>query len=96
MHWFRLLSIPCKAVAAVNRPVIFGHKWDLGIRTALGANRIIHFARGASVAAAVIALALLDHTAALATNRLVCEAFFGKKLLVADGKYEIFTAVSAF
>ena len=77
-----------EASAAVDGPVVLGNERDLGGRTAIGANGIVHFALA-------IALGLPGVPACLAADGLVLETLFSVELLLAGGESKLLPAILA-
>ena len=91
----RVSEITClfsKAVAAINRAVVAGLEGNLAGLTAFCAYCIKHLT---SAAVAARAVALTSVPAGLAALRLIGEALFCKKLLLAGGESEFLSAILA-
>ena len=78
-----------EASAAVDGPVILGNERDLGGRTALGANGIVHFTLA-------IALGFPGVPACLAADGLVLETLFSVELLLAGRENALRAAILAY
>lgn len=78
------------ALAAIDGTVVLGKEGNLRVRTAVGTNGFVHFAR-ASVAVGFVRLAALP-----AAGRLVLEASFRVEFLFACGERELLPAVTAY
>ncbi|MPN29480.1 hypothetical protein SDC9_176933 [bioreactor metagenome] len=78
-----------EASTAVDRPIILGNERDLGGRSALGTNGIVHFALAA-------ALGFTGVPACLAADGLVLETLLSVEFLLTGSKNELSAAILAY
>lgn len=79
------------ALAAIDGTVVLGKEGNLRVRTTVGTNGFVHFARATGVAVGFVRLAAFP-----AAGRLVLEASFRVEFLFACGERELLPAVTAY